>query len=121
MEKNYGPTILRLSLATLFLYTGINKLMSPSGITGILQGLGFPAATALGWIVLLSEVIFGLALLTGWKVKYAVWPLIIILTMAILFVAMPSGDWINVLFHIVGIAALISLFLTGPGKLAVDK
>lgn len=120
MEKNYGPTILRISLAALFLFTGISKLMNPSGIAGMLAGLGFPASTALGWIVLLSEVVFGLALLVGWKTKYAVWPLIIILAVATIFVSVPSGNWVNVLFHLVGAAALLSLLLSGPGKLAVD-
>lgn len=123
MDKSYAPTILRLSLAALFIYAGVGKLMDQSGIAGMLGNMGFPAASALGWIVLLSEMIFGLALLVGWKVKYAVWPLVVILAVATIFVAVPNanGMWVNTLFHIVGVAALISLYITGPGKLAVDK
>lgn len=117
-KPSYGPTLIRITLAVLFLYTGITKLMNPSGISGMLTNLGFPAPIILGWIVLLSEIIFGLALLVGWKVKYAVWPLIIILLVAVFKVVLPNtnGNYVNLLFHILGVAALSSLYLTGPGK-----
>lgn len=120
----WGPAVLRVSLGLLFLIPGIMKLMNPSMIIGLLQGMGFPAATAFGWIVLLSELVFGAALIVGFKVRYAIWPLAIILLVATIMVHVPSTDpmkWINVLFHLVGIAGLVSLFNSGAGAWALDK
>ncbi|MEK6855354.1 MAG: DoxX family protein [Nanoarchaeota archaeon] len=126
-NAQYGATILRVFLAALFIVPGIGKLINPAGIIGMLSGLGFPAASFFGWIVLLSEIIFGLALLVGWKVKYTTWPLIIILIVATLIVHIPAVSMenpmtlLNVLFHLIGIAGLINIFLTGAGAWAVDK
>jgi len=125
-NKGYGLAILRIVAGLLFLLPGIMKLMDPAGITGMLIGLGFPAPSFLAWILLLSEIIFGASLIVGWKTKYTTWPLVIVLLVATLTVALPGAlenpmGWVNVLFHLVGIGALISIFLDGPGAWAVSK
>ena len=125
-NKGYGLAILRIVAGLLFLLPGIMKLMDPAGITGMLTGLGFPAPSFLAWILLLSEIIFGASLIVGWKTKYATWPLVIVLLVATLTVALPGAlenpiGWINVLFHLVGMGALISILLDGPGAWAVSK
>ena len=125
-NKGYGLAILRIVAGLLFLLPGIMKLMDPAGITGMLTGLGFPAPSFLAWILLLSEIIFGASLIVGWKTKHATWPLVIVLLVATLTVALPGAlenpmGWVNVLFHLVGIGALISIFLDGPGAWAVSK
>jgi len=120
----WGPTVLRVALGLLFLVPGIMKLMNPQMIIGMLEGLGFPMATAFGWIVLLSELVFGSALIVGFKVRYAVWPLMIILAVATIMVHVPSTDpmkWINVLFHVVAIAGLLNIFNSGPGEWALSQ
>lgn len=125
-SKGYGLAILRILTGLLFLLPGIMKFMDPAGITGMLSGLGFPAPSFLAWILLLSEIIFGASLIVGWKTKYTTWPLVIVLGIATLTVALPGAlenpiGWINVLFHMVGIGALIAIFLDGPGTWAVSK
>ena len=119
----YGPLLLRVGIGLLFLNAGIGKLMNPAGPTGMLTGLGFPAPVVFAWILLLSEIIFGLAVLTGYKVKYTVWPLVLVMVVAGLAVAVPNanGNYTNTLFHLVTATGLISLALTGPGKYAVGK
>ncbi len=121
--SEYGPSLLRLTIGMIFLFTGISKLMNPAGITGMLGNLGFPGAAFWAWIVILSEMLGGLALLAGWKVKYAVWPLVVIMVVAVLMVSLQqdSINWVNVFFHLITTSGLISLALTGPGKIAVEK
>ncbi len=127
MDKKYheyGHTLLRLALGVMFLLAGINKLMNPDGPIGMLTGLGFPAPAFFAWLLLLSEIIFGAAVLIGWKTKYTVWPLVIILAIATFTVVIPNigkGGPINLMFHLLGIASLISIALTGPGKIAISK
>ena len=121
--KAYGPTALRLGLGILFIFMGFGKLQNPAGITAMLQGIGFPAPIFWAWLLLLSELIFGIAILIGLKVRYTTIPLIIVMIVAIVTVQLPGlpdstpqllKDW-SILFSLVG------LMLTGSGKLAVTK
>lgn len=126
LNKGYGLAILRIVTGLLFLLPGIMKLMDPAGITGMLSGLGFPAPSLFAWVLLLSEIVFGASLIVGWKTKYTTWPLIIVLAVATLTVALPGAmenpmGWINVLFHLVGIGALIAIFSDGPGVWSISK
>ena len=125
MSEKYGPLLLRIGIALLFIPIGIGKLMNPSGIQGLLGTIGFKASLAVffGWIVLLSEIIFGISVLLGWKVKYTIWPLVIILLVALFAVTIPIAGFLNPnsLFHILGILALLALFFKGPGAMALSK
>jgi len=123
----YSPTILRFFLGLLFVIPGFQKLMNPSMITGMLEGLGFPAPTMMAWILLLSEIVFGMAILTGFRLNYSVWPLVFILLVAIITVHIPA--WlqakpmalIGLILHFLGMASLVSIYLTGPGAYSIDR
>ncbi len=123
----YAPTILRIGLGLLFIIPGLAKLANPQMIIGMLTGMGIPAPALAGWLVLLSEIIFGAALLAGWRLKKVVWPLVLILVVALFMVHIPN--WIAAapmampmaLFHVLGIAALVSLYFSGPGAKAVKQ
>lgn len=124
--EEYAPSILRLILGPLFLIPGVTKLMNPSMVVGMLQGLGFPMPQVWAWILIFSELAFGLAVLIGLWVRYTVWPLVIVLAVATVTVHIPAMAQnpmgiVNVLFHLLGITALISLSLSGAGAVAVDK
>lgn len=123
--QEYAPTIIRIMMGLLMFVPGLSKLMNPSGIIGMLGGLGFPAAAFFGWLLLLSEIAFGAAVIVGWKLEYTVWPLVLILAVATITVHIPNLSepmgMINVMWHLLGISVLISLFLSGPGALSVQK
>jgi len=120
-NAEYGPLVLRITLGLMFLVMGVSKFKAPAGITGMLAGLGFPAAGFFAWVLILSEITFGLALLIGWRFDIAIWPLLIILVVAIFKVVLPNFDVadtstvVNLFWHLLGVSALISLYLTGPG------
>jgi len=123
--EEYGHIALRVIIGLIFLIPGISKLMDPSGITGMLEGLGFPAASAIAWLLLLTEIIFGAALILGFRLKYTVWPLVAILIVAIAAVHIPNAQgamgWVNVLWHALGIAVLLELYVMGPGAWFLGK
>jgi putative oxidoreductase len=124
-NKSLAQTILRVLLGLLFVVPGLGKIMNPAMIIGLLGDIGFPGPVLFGWILILSEIIFGAALVIGYKVKLTAWPPVIILAVAILTVHLknlsdPMG-MINVLFHLVGIAGLIVIATAGPGAYALSK
>ncbi|MBW2965395.1 DoxX family protein, partial [Candidatus Woesearchaeota archaeon] len=121
----YGPTLVRVFAGLLLMLAGLFKLAGPSKVTGMLSGLGFPLPAFFAWLLILTEVLFGLAVLVGYKVKYTVWPLVIVMAVAIFSVTIPgtlkSGSPTNLMFHLLAIASLVSVYLTGPGPLALSR
>lgn len=94
----------RILLGLLMLVPGVIKLFifKPAGVTQMLSGLGFPIPGFFAWILILSEIIFGLAILANWKLEYTAWPPVIILVIAGLI----TPDWSNpqyptILLHLV--------------------
>lgn len=121
--KNYAATALRLGLAVLFIFMGIGKFQNTSGVTSMLQGIGFPFPIIWTWILLLSEIIFGIAILIGFKVKFTTIPLIVIILIAIVTVQLKGlpGTQPGLLKDWSILMSLVALMLLGPGKLAVSK
>ena len=118
-----GHTLLRVVIGLLFVVSGIKKVLAPDMVIGMLGKIGFPIAPFFGWILILSEIIFGALVLVGYKVKYTSWPLAVVLAIAWTLVVLPNGGIgsTNSFFHLMGIAGLVTIALTGPGKWALTK
>jgi putative oxidoreductase len=65
----------RLLLASLFLMAGPGKLMTPEATAGYMASGGLPGSAMLAMAVGLLEVLGGLALLFGFKVRWAAFAL----------------------------------------------
>ena len=97
-------------LGLLMLVPGLLKLfvMKPAAIVGMLSAMplfawapGFWA-----WVLILSEIVFGVLILAKWKLQYAVIPPMIIMAIATLFVAinwsnLGATQWATVLLHLI--------------------
>ena len=115
--------LLRISLGLLFFLLGIVTVISPEGFVGFIASLGIPAFFA--WLALLSELVFGFAILIGWKTKYTIWPPFIVVLVATIMVQLPGAfdiPSISVFFqHTTLLAALLLIWKYGPGAWAVGK
>lgn len=121
-KANFGPVMLRIILGLLFVIPGVSKLMGMlSGGHGVVDMLW--GSAALAWLLLLVEIVAGAALLLGWKVEWMSLPLIVVMIGAIFIAVIPNmnGSPVNLLFHLLAIASLGSLTVTGPGAYAVDS
>jgi uncharacterized membrane protein YphA (DoxX/SURF4 family) len=128
-----GHTLLRVTIGLLFFIAGINKLQNPEGIIGMLGGLPLTsiAPEIFGWILILSEIVFGALIFVGYKVRNTAWPLAIILGVAWILVVIkdPATGAVtiktltssNSFFHLIGIAGLVTIAWTGPGLYAINK
>lgn len=107
MKDNYVKTVNLVLLGLLMLIPGLMKLFifKPSGVSGMLAGLGFPAALFFAWILILGEIFSGAAILTRWKLKYVTWiPVVILviagLTTSINWLSFGESQWPSLLLHL---------------------
>jgi uncharacterized membrane protein YphA (DoxX/SURF4 family) len=91
----------RLLLGLVMIIPGLLKLFqfTPAGVAKMLGGFGFPMPLFWAWLLILSEIIFGIAILIGFKLKWTIIPPVIILLVAA-FTA-HKGDWSRLLIHLV--------------------
>jgi uncharacterized membrane protein YphA (DoxX/SURF4 family) len=106
----------RMFLGLIMLIPGLIKLigMGPAAITGMLAGLGFPAAGFLAWTLIAAEIGFGLAILLNWKLHLTTYPPMIILGLAAFTMHIASVPLI--LLHL---GAMTNYFFTG--RAAVEE
>ena len=108
----------------------------PEGFGHLLQQIGVPLPHVTAWLVTMTELLCGFAILVGGLADFAALMLIITMLVAMFTVQMnygfssvntigltpngpifgPPGYEINLLY----IAGLISIVITGPGALAID-
>jgi uncharacterized membrane protein YphA (DoxX/SURF4 family) len=119
LKPEYGQIILRISLALVFLWFGINQLYSPSQWTDFVPdfiGKIIPANTA---VILNSslEVLLGLALLVGFYTRLSALALGVHLfgiALSIGFSAIAIRDY--------GLAlATLALLFLGPDRFCIDS
>lgn len=121
-----GKLILRLSVAILFLFHGVGKLLNPGAINWIgemIAGYGLPGFLAYG--VLIGEVIAPLMAIVGWQTRLA--GLLMAGNMVVafllvhtgeLFMLTKNGGWQLELQGMFLFASLAVMFL-GSGRLAL--
>lgn len=92
----------RILLGLVMLIPGLLKLfvMSPSAVVGMLSGIGLFAwaPSFWAWVLILSEIVFGIAILAKWKLEYSVWPPVVIMLVAAFTASW--GNWPTFLMHI---------------------
>lgn len=122
----YAALILRISLGILFLaHAGLKIFVfTPAGTAQFFGSLGLPGFLA--YLVILAEVVGGVALIAGFYARFAALALIPILLGAIFtvhgpagfFFSNPNGGWEFLAFWIV---ALLAQALLGEGAYALKS
>jgi putative oxidoreductase len=134
--REYGPLILRVSLAAVFIAHGGQKLFGAwggfglAGTAGYFGTLGLTPSYPLAVLVSLTEFGGGILLLFGALTRWAALALAIAMGVAIWKVHLPHGFFLNWTiapgqghgyeFNVVLIAALACLVFTGPGAFSID-
>ena len=98
----------RVLLGLVMLVPGLIKLFG-TGAAGISGWLGAMALFAWApmfwaWVLILSEILFGLAILANWKLEWTTIPPMIILVIAAFTVHW--GNWSSFLLHLLAISNL---------------
>ena len=69
--RAYLPPLGRLLLSVLFILGGLSKLANPSGTAQFFASQGVPAPNLTVWVAVLIEFVGGIALLLGFKARWA--------------------------------------------------
>ena len=119
----------RALVALIFILSGFGKLAGYAGTKQMMAGVGFPAVDLFLIGAIAFELGGGLALLTGFKVRWAAAALIVFLIPAtIIFHLMPmmaggegaQAQMINVLKNLAIVGALLKFWADGAGAYSVD-
>ncbi|HIH15470.1 MAG: hypothetical protein QT08_C0013G0027 [archaeon GW2011_AR17] len=88
-------------LGLVMLIPGLYKLfvLGPSAVVAMLESFGFPVALLFAWLLIVSEIFFGAAVLIGWKLKYTTLVPAVILVLAGLLAY--RNDYPSLLLHFV--------------------
>lgn len=126
LKKNssWGLLALRLAAGSIFLVQGISKLADIAGPTGMLEGLSFPAAALLAWVLAIVETAGGAMLILGLYSRIAAMPLAVIMLVAIA-VKLSGGFgpasfeaiWVDLML----LAVMINTIFAGAGKWALKE
>jgi putative oxidoreductase len=106
---NYGDLLIRIVVGLIFVITGYGKLFGAPGIqgfTGMLTGIGIPAASFIAVLIGVIELIGGVLLILGLWTNYASTLLGIIIFVAILAVHLKNG-WGDTRYPLLLLVALI--------------
>ncbi len=101
-NKNAG-NVNRILLGLLMLVPGLTKLFVNGSDTVIKMLSGNAlfswSPTFWAWVLILSEIVFGIAILAKWKLQHSVWPPIVI--MLVVAFTISWGNWSSFIMHLV--------------------
>ena len=127
--QQFGPLIGRLLIALLFIPAGISKLTGFAGTVGYIASKGLPMPTVAAVIAVVVELGLGLALLVGFKARWAALGLALFtLAAGVLFHnfwAVPPeqvmAQQINFFKNLAIVGGLLFIVAFGAGPNAIDK
>jgi len=130
---NHGSAILallgRVLLASIFVYSGFGKITDFQGTAGYIASAGMPMPQVLAVGAIVVEFIGGLALLIGFRARWAALAfvvfLIVITPIFHNFWPVPADEvmsqQINFIKNVAIIGGMLMVMAFGPGRYSVDK
>lgn len=128
-NQNAMALVGRVLLALMFLLSGIGKIGGFDGTVGYISSVGLPLPSVLAAGALVLEIVAGIALIIGYKTRWAALALALF-TLAAAFLfhnywAMPEGQQMmqQIIFlkNLAVTGGLLMLAMAGPGAWSVDR
>ncbi len=116
----YFPLASRVCLCLIFLKAGISHIIGYSSTVEMMSSKGLPIPDILLIFTIAFQLLGGLSLLLGYKVKIGSWLLIAFLIPATLAFHNPASDINGFLKNIGLIGGLLMVIYAGAGALSID-
>ncbi|MBB1599110.1 DoxX family protein [Variovorax sp. UMC13] len=128
-SQDVAALVGRILLAALFVPAGFGKLMGFAGTVGYIASVGLPVPQVAAVVAILVELGLGLALLVGFKTRWAAIGIALFTLVATFsfhnYWAMAADKaFVNQLMFFKNIAVvggLLVVWAFGPGRLSIDK
>jgi putative oxidoreductase len=129
MNKDLMALVGRILLAAMFLISGYGKLTGFDGTVGYIASKGLPMAQVLAAVAILIELGGGLAIVIGWKTRWAALAFIVFLIVISpifhnYWAVAPEqmqGQRINFMKNLTILGGMLLLLGFGPGRYSLDK
>jgi putative oxidoreductase len=127
--KDLAALVGRILLAIVFIPAGFAKIGGFAGTAGYIASKGLPMPEVGAAIAVAVEIVAGIALLLGWKTRWAALALAVFTLVATVFFhafwAVPPEQhmtqYLMFMKNIGIVGGLLALYAFGPGRLSVDK
>ena len=128
-QKDWAALLGRILLAGIFVISGFGKITGFEGTAGEIASKGLPLPQVLTVIAILIEFGGGLAIVAGWKTRWAALAFIVFM---IVITPIFHGYWaappdqmmdqqIHFMKNVSILGGSLLLFAFGPGRYSVDK
>jgi putative oxidoreductase len=121
--KSYLAALARLLMSSLFIWAGTDNLRNMSGTVDYLAHVNVPIPSVTAWIVMLIHLLGGLAILVGFKTRWAAIVLALFCLVTAFAIHLPVGDLTNMIMfykNLVMAGGFIYVVAYGPGRISID-
>jgi putative oxidoreductase len=122
--KTYLLPLARVFMSSLFIWDGVLQLRNPVGTMQYFTSVHVPVADAAVWVSIAIHLLGGVALLVGFKARWAAALLALLCIGTAFGVHLPIGDqgnMINFYKNLVMTGGLFYVVAHGAGRLSLDK
>jgi putative oxidoreductase len=123
-SKTYLLPVARLLMSGLFIWDGIIQLRDPGGTTEYFDGLHVPVPELAVWVSIIIHLLGGLAILAGFKARWAAAVLSLLCLGTAFGVHLPAGDtenMINFYKNLVMTGGFLYVISFGAGAISFDE
>ena len=127
--QDFAAATGRILLALIFVISGWGKITGFAGTAGYIASKGMPMPEVMAAGAIAVEFLGGLALMAGYKTRWAALVIFLFLIPTTLIFHNPAGltgqeaqgQMINLMKNLAIMGGMLMLFAFGPGKYSIDK
>jgi len=119
----YWPALARVMMASLFIWDGIVQLRNPGGTAKYFASVHVPAPATAVWISVVVHLLCGLAVMLGFKTRWAAAALCLLCLGTAFGVHLPAGDLSNMTHfykNLVMAGGFLYMMHYGAGGMSID-
>ena len=122
--NDYLPALARLLMCSLFIWDGVLQLCDPAGTVAYFANLNVPAPQVAVWISIPIHLLGGVAILVGFKTRWAAAVLILLCLGTAFGIHLPAGDMdnmVNFYKNLVMAGGFLYVIAFGAGAISFDQ
>jgi putative oxidoreductase len=122
--KAYLPALARLLMCSLFIWDGVIQLRNPSDTADYFASLEIPMPDIAVWVSIAIHLLGGLAVLVGYKIRWAAAVLLLLCLGTAFGVHLPARDTENMIHfykNLVMAGGFLYVIAFGAGAISIDE